>query len=268
MMKRWMLVLAALAWPMLAQAQVHSLPDAPHILVKGHAQGSYVPDRFTVVMEVTATDPSPGKARTTVEKDIAALFKSIDAHGAIKKLTQASSLSMSEATHYDGNKQVQVHDGTEVDRSVTVTFDSLEKMQGFISDLPASKEVLVQSTSVGRSDQAELMMKLRARAIANSKIAARQLAKAYGVRITGVYSISEVAPDFSYGIQAGSWMVAQGGAPNGLISNAPPPPPSLAAVQVNANAIPTKLRTGTIDLSQDMYAVYLIAPDKTARSSH
>ena len=264
-MKRWMFVLAALVWPTLVQAQVHTLPDAPHILVKGHAQGHYVPDRFTVEIQVTATDPSPGKARTTVEKDVSALFKSIDAHGAIKHLTRASSLSMSEATHYDGNKQV--HDGTEVDRSISVTFGSLEKLQGFISDLPASKEVLVQSTSVGRSDQAELMMKLRARAIANSKIAARQLAKAYGVRITGVYSISEVAPDFSYGVQAGSWDVAQGGATDRLSSNAPPPPPALAAVQVHANAIPTRLRTGTMVLSQDMYAVYLISPAKTARPS-
>jgi uncharacterized protein YggE len=255
-MKRWIFVLVALALPALAQAQVHALPDAPHILVKGHAQGSYVPDRFTVDLQVTATDPSPGKARDQVEQHIHKLFKSIDAHGALSKLTRASSLSMSEATHYDNGKQI--HEGTEVDRSVSVTFDSLAKMQGFISDLPASKQVLVQSTRVGRSDRAALMMELRARAIANSRTAARQLAKAYGVHITGVYSISEVAPDFSYGIQAGSWNVAgslaSGGAP------APPPPsPRQELGAVAVKAVPTHLRTGTIQLSQDMYAVYMIA---------
>ena len=263
-MKRWMFVLAALLLPGMVYAQAHTLPDAPHILVKGHADGRYVPDRFSVQLQVTATDPSPGKARDIVEKRIAALFKSIDAHGAIKDLTRASSLSMSEASHYDGNKQV--HDGTEVDRTVSVTFGSLQGLQRFVSDLPASKDVLVQSTSTGRSDQAELMMKLRAAAIANSKIAARQLAKAYGVRITGVYSISEVAPDFSYGVQAGSWEGQHLGGQLGGPA-APPPAPNETAL-LAPNTIRTQLRTGTIELSQDMYAVYLIAPDSAAQPSH
>ncbi|KGI76915.1 SIMPL domain-containing protein [Oleiagrimonas soli] len=255
-MKRWMFVLAALVLPAVAQAQVHTLPDAPHLLVKGHAEGRYVPDRFTVDIQVTVIDPSPGKARVAVERHVLALFKSIDAHGAIKHLTRASSLSMSEATSYKDGEQV--HKGTEVDRNVSVTFDSLKRLQGFISDLPASKEVLVQATRVGRSDQAQRMMTLRTQAIANSKVAARALAKAYGMQITGVYSISEVAPDFSYGVQAGSWDVGPTGS-----GNAPPPPPvgrGPALASMDVKAVPTALRTGTIELSQNMYAVYLIAP--------
>lgn len=264
MMKRWMFMLAALALPVMAHAQAHTLPDAPHILVKGHAEGRYVPDRFTVNIQVTATDLSPAKARDAVEKRIAALFESIDAHGAIRRLTRASSLSMSEATHYNGNWQV--HDGTRVNRNVSVTFDTLQKLQGFISDLPASKQVLVQSTSVGRSDRAKIMMKLRARAIANSKLAARQLAKAYGVRITGVYSISEVAPDFSYGVQAGSWAGRDiGGQIGGLA--VPPPAPGRAAL-LAPGTMRLELRMGTIELSQNMYAVYLIAPESSAQASH
>jgi uncharacterized protein len=254
-MKRWIFVLAALALPAFAQAQMHALPDAPHLLVKGHAEGSYIPDRFTVNLHVTATDPSPGQARAQVEQRIGQLFTSIDKHGAISDLTRASSLSMSEATHYDEGKQV--HDGTEVDREVSVTFDSLDKMKRFVSDLPASKDVLVQSTSVDRSDRASLMMKLRARAIANSKLAAQQLAKAYGVRIRGVYSISEVAPNFSYGVQAGTWNAEVGFAGNAL--PAPPPVARGALPSVDAAGVPTHLRTGSIMLSQDMYAVYMIA---------
>lgn len=260
---RWIIVLMALCMPALAGAQVHALPDAPHLLVKGHAEGNYVPDRFTVELQVTATDPSPGKARTQVEQHISQLFKSVDAHGALAKLTRASSLSMSEASHYDDGKQI--HEGTEVDRQVSVTFDSLDKMQGFISDLPASKNVLVQSTNVERSDRPALMMKLRARAIDNSKAAAQQLAKAYGVHITGVYSISEVAPDFSYGVQAGSWNAVGGATDLGGIPAPPPAPTELASVAVKA--IPTALRTGTIQLSQGMYAVYMIATEDSGNGS-
>lgn len=261
---RWIFVLITMLMPALASAQVNALPDAPHLLVKGHAEGNYVPDRFTVELQVTATDPSPGKARTQVEQHISQLFKSIDAHGALAKLTRASSLSMSEASHYDDGKQV--HDGTEVDRQVSVTFDSLDKMQGFISDLPASKNVLVQSTSVERSDRAALMMKLRARAIDNSRAAAQQLAKAYGVRITGVYSISEVAPNFSYGIQAGSWNTGSVADMAGIPAPPSPPPPKVIK-QVAPPPVPTHLRAGTIQLSQDMYAVYMIATDDSGKDS-
>lgn len=262
-MTRWMLVLAALALPALVQAQVHTLPDAPHLLVKGHAEGQYVPDRFTVDIQVTVTDPSPGKARARVEWLIDQLFHSIDKHGALANQTRASSLSMSDATHYDSGKQI--HDGTEVDRQVSVTFGSLDKMKAFISDLQASKDVLVQSTSVGRSDRAALMMKLRAKAIANSRDAAMQLAKAYGVRITGVYSISEVAPDFSYGVQAGSWNSA--GNSNGMMAGIAPPPPREMKTVAAPPPVPTRLRVGTIKLSQDMYAVYLIAGEGVGNTS-
>lgn len=261
-MKRWLFGLAVLALPAMAQAQVHTLPDAPHLLVKGHAEGRYIPDRFTVDLQVTATDPSPGKARAQVEQRIGQLFTSIDKHGAIGNLTRASSLSMSEATHYDNGKQV--HDGTQVEREVSVTFDSLDKMKGFVSDLPASKDVLVRSTSVDRSDRASLLMKLRARAIANSRRAAKQLAKAYGVRIRGVYSISEVAPDFSYGVQAGSWNTGTGITGNALPA---PPPVARALASVDETGVPTHLRTGSIKLSQDMYAVYMIAGEDTGRAS-
>ena len=124
----------------------------------------------------------------------------------------------------------------------------------------------MQSTSVDRSDRVELMMKLRAGAIANSKVAARQLAKAYGVRITGVYSISEVAPDFSYGVQAGSWEGQHYGGQIGGFA-APQPAPGPTAL-LAPGTMRLDLRMGTIELSQDMYAVYLIAPEPAAQASH
>lgn len=264
-MRRWMFALIALLLPAMALAQVYALPDAPHLLVRGHAEGSYVPDRFTVRLQVTATDPSPGKARARVETRIDALFRSIDRHHALPALTRASSLSMSEATRYQDGRQV--HEGTEVDRTVSVTFDRLERMKAFIGDLPASKEVLVQSTGVGRSDRDVLMMKLRAKAIANSRAAARQLAKAYGMRIVGVYSISEVAPDFSYGVQAGSWQAGNRVSVSSAV--APPAPPSPKIIKRAAPPpVPTHLRTGSIQLSQDMYAVYLIAAPAQGSTAH
>lgn len=114
----------------------------------------------------------------------------------------------------------------------------------------------IASVDVERSDADALQLDLRKRAMANSQEAAKQIAAAYGMTIKGVYSVSEVAPDFAYGIRAGSW--GEGVAQNAL---APPPPAPLMGVTVTGSRIANpELRVGTIDLKQDIYAVYLTTP--------
>ena len=240
--------------------QEHSLPDAPHILVRGHAEVDVVPDRFTIHLRITDTDPSPGKARAQVEQHVNALLKSIDSHHAMAKLTRASSLSIGDTSRYENGRTVHV--GTEVDRRVTATFDRLEDLRRFISDLPSSSHVLVQSTDVARSDRSRIRQKLRRQAIANSRQAACHLAKAYGMRIRGIYSISEVAPNFAYGIQAGQW--GSGTSPMEQTAMSTPPEPPAPPAASTTSHIPTQLRVGTITFRQNMYAVYLIAPDDKA----
>lgn len=102
------------------------------------------------------------------------------------------------------------------------------------------------SSSATRSDLEKINSDLRKRAIANSQKAAREMAASYGMHIKGVYSVSEVAPDFAYGIKAGTW----DGEGNGL-----------RTVVVTGSKIPDiALRVGTMKVEQNIYAVYLTAP--------
>jgi len=243
--------LGVLSWPVLAMAQINSLPSAPHLLVKGHAEARYVPDRFTIEIVLDVTDPKPDRARAKVEAYMDSLLKALDHNGALASRTEASSLSIGPATHYDDSRTI--FDGTEVSRTLKATFSKLADLQAFLATLSTSEELQVKNLSVSRSDEQALRQRLRAEAVANSRETASRLAKAYGVKIGGVYSISEVAPAFAYGISAGAWNdAAERGGDNST---------ALYSVSVSANAITRpELRAGTIELSQNMYAVYLIAP--------
>lgn len=257
MHKRLAILLVVLV-PALASAQINTLPSAPHLLVKGHAEARYVPDRFTIHLNVDVTDISPEVARGKVEAHMRQLFKALDDSGALKEQTHASTLSIQPQTDYDNGKSV--FKGTDVSRSLSATFDSLDKLRAFIAKVPADKEVQIGSVTTARSDIAAIRSKLRQQAIVNSQDAAKKIAVDYGMKIVGVYSVSEVAPDFAYGVQADSW-----GGPSALQTvtvtgsvgapPAPPPPPDMSP-----KVLPPALVAGTQTAQSDIYAVYLVAP--------
>ena len=234
-MKRLMMLLALLAIPCVALAQVNALPAAPHLLVKGHAQGRYVPDRFVVHLDVNVVDTAPAVARSKVEAHVRQILDALKKHGALPDRTQASTLTISPKT--ETRHDVDVFVGTEVSRTVDATFDNADKLRDLLADLHTSDELRITGLDVHRSDEAALEMGLRKLAIADSQQSARQIAEAYGMHIKGVYSVSEVAPRFSYGIDEG-----------------------LAEVTVTGAFSAIALRVGTIELDQDIYAVYLTTP--------
>lgn len=254
-MRRALVAIVLLFLPALAWSQVNTLPSAPHILVRGHAQGEYVPDRFTIHLNVNVVDKSPDVARRKVEDHIATILAALKETGAMRKRTLASSLSIQ--PDYEYVNRERVFKGTDVRRTVQATFDSLGALQRFIARVHTDKEVQITRTSVARSDIDVIRMRLRQRAIANSKQAAAQLAKAYGVKLEGVYSVSEVAPEFAYGIRAGSWQASSGVAFRATPVPPPPPPPSPLPI-VAIQGPPPALQTGTIKVEMNMYAVYLI----------
>lgn len=253
-MRRWIILFSALLLPTLATAQINTLPSAPHLLVKGHAMARVVPDRFTIHLNVDVTDMSPNVAREKVEAKMRQLFKGLDANGALKTQTHASSLSIQPETDYVDGKSV--FKGTDVSRSIDATFDNLDKLRKFIAAVPADKEVQIGSVQTANSDIGAIHLHLRGAAIENSKQAAEKIAAAYGMKVIGVYAVSEVAPDFAYGIQAGSWGQPQTLQSITVTGSAAPPPPADVAPKLP----PPELRVGTQTVQQDIYVVYLIAP--------
>lgn len=129
------------------------------MLVKGHAEVRVVPDRFTIHLTVDVTNMSPDVARKKVEDHMRQLLDALDRDGVLTDKTRASSLSIQPDTSYNDGKSI--FNGTDVSRTISATFDSLNKLRAFIAQVPADKEVQISSTDVHRSDIDKVELQLR-----------------------------------------------------------------------------------------------------------
>jgi len=241
--------------PVAAAAQVNSLPSQPHLLVRGKGEREVLPDRFRISVELEQKDASPEAARSRVQADAATVLALFKAQHALPDTVEASSLSIAPSSRYvDGR---EVFEGTRVSRTLAATFGRLEQVRAVLAGLKTSDHVQVSGIEPSYSDEVRVRGELKRQAAEQTRVTARNLADAYGVRLGGLYTISEVAPDFAYGIQAGSW--GEGG--RGGVA-APPPAPSLDKFEVSgARASDAEsLEAGSITLTEYVYAVFLIAP--------
>ena len=235
-------------------AQVNSLPSQPHLLVKGQAERVVVPDRFKVNLSLQRVDPSPEQARKLAQGDAGKILEGFKTHHALKDTVEASTLAIQPQYVYENNKQV--FKGTQVSRTLSATFDDLADVRALLATINTNENVLLTGISTEYADEARLRAQLKREAAAQSRDSAEGLAKTYGTRIKGLYTISDVAPSFAYGVQAGTW-------PGDRAQHLPPPPPmpDIGASVPRASDVyraAESLEAGTITISENVYAVFLI----------
>ena len=238
-----------------AAAQVNALPSLPHLLVKGEATRDVVPDRFTVSITLSALDMQPEVARERVQTNLGALLTTLKSGGAIADSIDASTFSVQPEHDYESQKRV--YRGIRATRALRVTFPDAEATRAFLAKLPAGEDVQLGSIEPTFSGEAALRGELKAEAMRQTRDTAALLATSYGARLGSLYSVSDVAPSFAYGIQAGQWPSSRSGA-------SPPPPASPAAafdrIQVTGSRItPESLAVGTVTVAEHLYAIFLLA---------
>lgn len=242
-------VAAAPAW-----AQANTIPSQPHLLVKGEGSRMVMPDRFTVDLMVKAIHMQPDAARSQVQDNVAAVLAAFKRHRALGDSVRADNLSIQPEMRYANNRQEFV--GTRVSRRVRGSFDSTDALQAFLRDIDASEDLQITSMKPGYSKEPALRAELKAEAATQSRQSAKGLAQAYGARILGLYSISDVAPSFAYGVEAGTWPRAQ----DGLVT--PPSPPSPAPpmyrVETTGSRNAETVQAGPISITENVYAIFLI----------
>lgn len=253
-----MLLLVPPAW-----AQVNALPSLPHLLVKGSADRAVVPDRFTVTVVVSSTDMQPDAARERVQRNVAELVAALKGGRLRAGAIDATTFSVGPHHEYEGDRSV--FKGTRATRRLRVTFLDAESTRGFLAGLRAGEDVQLAGIEPAYSGEDALRAVLKAEAIAESRRTAELLATSYGTRIRGLYSVSDVAPSFAYGIQTGQWPrtgrrgagapVAGDGLP--VVFDEPSP---LDSISVTGSRItPETIEVGTIDIAEHLYAVFLLA---------
>ena len=239
-----------------AAAQVNALPSLPHLLVKGEATRDVVPDRFTVSITLSALDMQPEVARERVQANLGALLNGLKSGGAIAGSIDASTFSVQPEHSYESQKRV--YQGIRATRALRVTFPSAEATRAFLAQLPAGEDVQLGGIEPTFSGEAALRSELKAEAMRQTRDTAELLATSYGARLGSLYSVSDVAPSFAYGIQAGQWPSSRGGAY---------PPPAAASpaaafdrIQVTGSRItPESLAVGTVKIAEHLYAIFLLA---------
>ncbi|WP_425533012.1 SIMPL domain-containing protein [Stenotrophomonas rhizophila] len=237
-------------------AQANTIPSQPHLLVKGSATRTVMPDRFTVKVALESVDPRTDVARQRLQGNNQRVIELFKRSGAIAGTVRADNLSIAPSTHYrDGE---QVFEGTRVSRQLEAAFPTVEALQVFLGGLEASKEVQVRTAAPSYAGEATLRAALKGEAAAQTRASAKGLARAYGATVTGLYSISDVAPSFAYGVQAGSWPDARG---TSDYSDARP----MDSVEVtgshsaNAPGVTGELLTAApITYTENVYAIFLI----------
>jgi len=237
-----------------AWAQADTLPSQPHLLVKGQAQREVMPDRFTLQLAMDRVDMDADLARGKVEQDVARALALFKAHHAVQGSVRADNLRITPATEYQANRQVFI--GTRVGRELRGSFARIADMQAFLAALQANESVQVRSLSPSYSKETQLRGELKGEAAAQTRRSAQGLAQAYGTRVRGLYSISDVAPSFAYGVQAGTWPgtvhdVAEG-RPVDLIHVTGGAAPAPAATGESVEA-------GPITVTENVYAIFLIS---------
>lgn len=248
--------------PLQVLAQVNSIPSQPHLLVKGHAERMVQPDRFTVSVNIGRVDAEPEQARKLAQADAAAVLQAFKDNHALKDSIDAAALTIGPESAYDEAQRKAVFKGTRVSRRLSADFGKLEDVRGFLARIKTSEHLQITGIRPFYSDWRRLRAELKREAALQSRASAEGLAGVYGSRIIGLYTISDVAPDFAYGVHAGTW--PNGKADGGSVQDSPTPvlpsPAYPAVVEVSGSmAAAEALEAGSITISENVYAIYLIA---------
>lgn len=241
-----------------ALAQVNALPPTRHVLVYGDAEARAIPDRFKITLQFEAVDPDADAARLRVEQNMQDVLARLKKSGVRENEIVATSLQIGSRERFDEKLREPVFLGTEVKRSLTATFASLKALQAFLGGLETSKDLKVSSVDTALADEQGLRKALREKSIQASREKAETIARAYGATLGKLYSVSDVAPQFEYGIRAGNW-------PSAYLWSQPRAMDvyTLDRVQVSGTRLTSSdiesFQTGYVTFQDRIYAVFLLA---------
>lgn len=260
MIRRLVLILALLAASGAAFAQVNALPPTRHILIYGDAQARALPDRFRISIAFAATDTDAGAARERVERSLRAVVGRLRSTGVAEGDITATSLSIEPAERYDDMQRRQVFEGTRVERSLVAEFARKDDLERFLDGLQTSKELQVSEVKTRLSTEHQLRDALRTRSIESTRRKAETIARAYGAKLGALYSVSDVAPQFDYGIREGDWPELYEWTPSADGANALDRV-TVTGSRINGSRIGggTSLQAGYVTFDDRIYAVFLLA---------
>jgi len=175
---------AALAAPALAA-------DPRTISMTGHGEIRSLPDMAQVTAGVTTTAPTAAQALATNSARMKSVFAALEKLGVAQKNIQTSNFFVSpQYTNGDNNAPRRLT-AYQVNNDVTARIEDIGKLGGALDALVAAGANQINGVSFSIQNDAPLLEKARAQAIADARGRAETYAKAAGVTLGPILSISE-----------------------------------------------------------------------------
>jgi len=173
-----------------------ALADTAHtITVSGSCEARGAPDQAQLSAGVTTVAPTAAAALAENARTMTTVFDTLKRLGIPERAIQTSNFSVSpQYPPYNQNDRgLQKVVGYQINNQVNVTLDDTKKLGPALDALVNAGANQVNSVSYTIHDADALEAKAQAAAIASARARAETYAKAAGVALGGVLSISEVS---------------------------------------------------------------------------
>jgi len=164
----------------------------PHTMaMTGHGEVRGAPDMAQVTAGVTATAPTAAQALAANSNRMKGVFAALAKLGVPEKNIQTTNFFVSpQYTNGDNNTPRRLT-GYQVNNDVTVRLEDVGKLGGALDALVAAGANQINGVSFSIQNDAPLLEKARTQAIADARMRAETYAKAAGVTLGPILSISE-----------------------------------------------------------------------------
>lgn len=182
-----------LAICILASAPAAHAADAPArtLTVSGNGEVRAAPDQATLSTGVVTQGRNASDALKANARAMNAVFDTLKSAGIAEKNIQTSNVSVSPRYADAKNGGVQHVAGYEVSNTVTVLVDGLDKVGPTIDALVAAGSNQIDGPTFSIADPGPLLARARDAAVKDARARAETLARAAGVSLGPITSISE-----------------------------------------------------------------------------
>jgi len=167
------------------------------ITVSGEGQVRSTPDLMTMSIGIEVEERTVAEARTAAADAATSLIDSLKSNGIAEKDIQTTSVSIYPRYTYPQNDQPRIIGYTAANQ-LTVKVRDLDRAGAVIDEAvgAAGEAARLQGISFGVDDPAPLLKEAREKAVSDAKSRAEAYARAAGVNVGAVLSISETTASY------------------------------------------------------------------------
>jgi len=174
-----------------AQAADSRATDVRTLAMTGHGEIRSAPDMAQVTAGVSTTAPTAAQALSANSARMKGVFAALERLGVPQKNIQTTNFFVSPQYSNGDNNAARRLTGYQVSDDVTVRLEDVGKLGGALDALVAAGANQINGVSFSIQNDTPLLEKARAQAIADARARAETYAKAAGVSLGPILSITE-----------------------------------------------------------------------------